>query len=81
MSETNETQAAQPNVAEAPQQNVDLTIQDLTAIKSIIDVASQRGAFKANELAAVGTVYNKLDGFLESVAKQSQAQKAEQPQG
>ena len=81
MSETNETQAAQPSVAEAPQQNVDLTIQDLTAIKSIIDVASQRGAFKANELAAVGTVYNKLDGFLESVAKQSQAQKAEQPQG
>ena len=37
-------------------------------MKSIIDVASSRGAFKPNEMAAVGTVYNKLETFLNAVA-------------
>ena len=55
----------------------ELTVQDLTVIRSIIDVASQRGAFKANEMAAVGTTYNKLDGFLKIVEKsQEDATKA-----
>jgi hypothetical protein len=47
----------------------DLNISDLVALKSIIEVASQRGAFKANELEAVGKTFNKLNTFLESVAK------------
>ena len=51
----------------------ELNLQDLVAIRSIIDVATQRGAFKANELVTVGTVYNKLAGFLDAVAKQNQA--------
>ena len=55
----------------------ELTVQDLTVIRSIIDVASQRGAFKANEMAAVGTTYNKLDGFLKILEKsQNDASKA-----
>ncbi len=47
----------------------DLNISDLVAIKSIIEIASQRGAFKAAELEAVGKTFNKLNAFLESVAK------------
>lgn len=50
----------------------DLNISDLAAIKSIIDVASQRGAFRAAELEAVGKTYNKLSTFLESVTKKEQ---------
>ena len=46
----------------------DLNISDLAALRSIVDVASQRGAFKANELEAVGKTYNKLNTFLESVS-------------
>jgi hypothetical protein len=42
----------------------ELTINDLAAVKSIIDVASTRGAFKPNEMVAVGTVYSKIDAFL-----------------
>ena len=42
-------------------------------IKSIIDVASQRGAFKANEMQAVGTTYNKLEAFLNIIQAQQQA--------
>jgi hypothetical protein len=46
----------------------ELTIQDLGNLRAIIDVASQRGAFKAAELQAVGTAFNKLNDFLNSVA-------------
>lgn len=56
----------------------DLTIQDLQALRMIIDVASQRGTFKANEMASVGQVYNRLDVFLNAVAP---AQQEEQKQG
>jgi hypothetical protein len=47
----------------------DLNLSDLSALRSIVEVASQRGAFKAAELESVGKVYNKLSNFLESVAK------------
>ncbi len=55
----NQTAQSQP----APE----LTISDLSAVKTIIDVATQRGAFKAAEMEAVGKVYNKLSNFLASV--------------
>jgi hypothetical protein len=51
------------------QQGADLNVSDLAALRSIIDVATQRGAFKAPELEAVGKAYNKLNAFLESVTK------------
>ena len=47
----------------------DLNVNDLNALKNIIDVATQRGAFKAAEMEAVGKVYNRLNTFLESVTK------------
>lgn len=56
------------------EQSPDLTINDLTAMKSIIDVASERGAFKPNEMTTVGMVYTKLETFLKAVADQQQAQ-------
>ena len=55
----------------------DLNISDLNAVKSIIDIATTRGAFKANELEAVGKTYNKLTLFLEHVTKQQQEQQAQ----
>ena len=55
---------------EAPTQSApDLTVQDLQNLKSIIDVASQRGAFKPNEMMTVGQTYSKLEMFLEAVSK------------
>lgn len=60
------TEAA-PEVQQAPA--ADLNISDLVALKNIIEVATQRGAFKAAELEAVGKTFNKLNTFLESVAK------------
>ena len=62
--------------AEAQQPAPDLTVQDLASLRQIIDVASTRGAFKANEMATVGLSYNKLDQFLNHVAAQQEAQQA-----
>lgn len=56
----------------------DLTIQDLATMKGIIDIASERNAFKPNEMAAVGIVYNKLDIFLKTVEEQQKAAQAAQ---
>jgi len=44
-----------------------LTINDLANIKQIMDVASTRGAFKANEFQVVGVTYDRLVTFLKSV--------------
>lgn len=61
-------------VKQDQQENAQLTINDLVAMKSIIDIASQRGTFKPNEMVVVGQTYNKLMTFLEAV-KQQQGQK------
>jgi len=68
----------QPTGPEAGQDATELTINDLNAMKVIIDIASSRGAFKPNEMVAVGQTYTKLTSFLEVVAKQAEAQKAAQ---
>ena len=59
-------------------ENTQLTIADLASIHSIIEAASQRGAFRANELTQVGAVYDKLSAFLQ--AAQGQVEAAEQAQ-
>ena len=71
--ENNTTPNAASQAAPAQDDAVDLTLNDLAALRSIIDVASTRGAFKPAEMVAVGSVYNKLEKFLEVAAKQSQA--------
>ena len=53
----------------------ELTINDLNAMKVIIDIASSRGAFKPNEMVAVGQTYTKLTTFLEAVDKQAETSK------
>jgi hypothetical protein len=69
---TEETKSQTAPEAEAPtaQDNTELTISDLAAMKTIIDIASSRGSFKPNEMMAVGQTYNKLTAFLDTVAKQ-----------
>ena len=81
---TEEIKVEQPNgaapetastAAEAPATETadnDLNINDLNAMKQIIDLASSRGAFKAAEMEAVGKVYNKLSNFLAQVAAKGQ---------
>jgi hypothetical protein len=71
--ESTATQPAAQTQTTAPQAQPvnDLTIADLKNIGTIIDVASTRGAFRANEMATVGLVYNKLQMFLAKVAPEA----------
>jgi len=76
-----------PAGTEAPAQGqapaTDLSIGDLKNLATIIDVASTRGAFRANEMATVGVMFNKLQAFLAKVAPADkpaeQTAPAEQP--
>ena len=72
MSEQQETAAP-----EAVAQSV--TVNDLVNIYNIIDLASKRGAFQANELSSVGAVANKVKEFVDHVqaAQQAAAEAAE----
>ena len=66
--------SATPGPDGAPQPgNPELTVQDLGVLKTIIEVAQSRGAFKANELEAVGKTYTKLETFLTSIQNQQVA--------
>ena len=76
MSEETKKEAPAADKPAATQAPVELTVQDLGVLRSIIDVASQRGAFKANEMEAVGKTFNKLDTFLNTVAKAEEEAKA-----
>ena len=58
---------------------VDLNINDLAAIRNLIEVVTQRGAFKASELSSVGTLFDKLNAFL-NAAQAAQAQQPNQDQ-
>jgi len=58
--ETTQAVEETAETVEAPQ----LGIADLKLMANIIDVVSNRGAIKANEMQAVGTLYNNLMTFL-----------------
>jgi hypothetical protein len=50
----------------------ELSINDLQNLRAIIDTAAKRGAFQANEMAAVGSVYDRLNTFLVAVLPKPQ---------
>jgi hypothetical protein len=64
---------ANPAMPTAP----DLTVSDLQALRTIIEVAQTRGAFKAAEMAVVGNTYNRLIQFLDAVKPAPEQQQAE----
>ncbi len=66
-------------VAQEEAKKPELNLNDLMAIRNLIDVVTQRGVFKANELSSVGVLYDKINAFLE--AAQAQAQAAQAPEG
>jgi len=71
------TAQAVPNPAEGNAAPPDLNVSDLNAVRSIIEIATTRGAFKANELEAVGKTFNKLTAFLDHVTKTQQENKGQ----
>lgn len=54
-----------------------ITVADIASMISIIEASSTRGAFKANELVAVGELYNRLKQFLEFAQTQMEPSQGE----
>lgn len=51
---------------QTPPEQAGITLNDISNVVRIIDVASQRGAFRGPELSQVGTVHDRLMKFLEA---------------
>ena len=48
------------------EEKTQIGVGDLEAVIQIIDACSQRGAFKGDELASVGSVRNRIDAFVKA---------------
>ena len=69
----------EPAEAQEPvQDGSQLTIADLQALASVIDIAVRRGAFGAGEVTEVGAIFDKLSSFLAVIAEQKAAAEAAQ---
>lgn len=66
----------------APQEKVmeeekkSISLNDLASLRNIVNVASRRGAFGAEEFEDVGKVFTKLDNFLKEQSKILEEQSA-----
>jgi hypothetical protein len=61
----------------APAAAPELNINDLIAMRNVIDVVTKRGAFQANELSSVGQLFDKLNAFLDAAQKAQPAAPAQ----
>lgn len=52
--------------------NTNLTVQDLVGLKSCIEVACSRGAYRAEEMKSVGEVFDRISAFLKAIEEQAQ---------
>lgn len=51
-----------------------LTITDLVTLQQTVEIACTRGAFRAEEMKTVGTVYEQLSTFLSALKAQAETQ-------
>ena len=55
-----------------------ISLEDLTTVKDLLDLAATRGAFRGSELRTVGEIYDQISKFLEAIFAQAQADLNEQ---
>ena len=66
------------NLEEAPAAP-SLALSDLVLLLNLVRVTAERGAIKADEMNAVGAVYEKLFKFLQASGALAQAQSEDTP--
>ena len=54
-----------------------ITVSDIVLLKNIVEIAASRGAFRANEMEQVGSLYNKVSAWCETVARAAAENTAE----
>lgn len=51
-------------------QTVSLSVSDLILLQNIVQVACERGAFRANEMTEIGQCYDRLSAWLAQMTAQ-----------
>jgi hypothetical protein len=74
-----QTTEVQEDSAAPAEGAVQLQLQDLLLAAQVIQLASQRGAIKAEEMEAVGGVYTRLVKFLQASGALQPAPQADTP--
>ena len=69
-------QETQNSAPEAPS----LSLQDLVILLNVVRATAERGAIKADEMSAVGTVHDKLVKFLQASGAIQARQPMSQPE-
>lgn len=79
--ETINTEAEMPEAEAGAEAGIpeSINLSDLGTLLQIVDLATQRGAFRGSELTQVGAVFDKLNVFL-SYVQQQQAERDEEEQ-
>lgn len=65
--------------ADTTEAQVNLNLADLKAFCQIVEACTQRGAFRAEEMAAVGALYNKTMAFLKQSGVPSEPEAPQEP--
>lgn len=76
-------QVAEQEQVESPVEDTapeGISLNELQLLANIVDLATQRGAFRGNELSQVGAVFDRLTAFLSFVAKQQEEARQNQEQ-
>lgn len=73
------TNEEKTQVTEQQKVKPSLGINDLKACLQVIEICSQRGAFKAEELTGVGTLYQKIALFVQAAELTAAEAANEQP--
>ena len=69
-----ETQTPEQSAQNQQAQPIVIGLSDLVLMANIIQVTSERGAIKANEMQSVGALYSKLVAFVNANAPASDNQ-------
>ncbi len=69
----------QNNQIAAEQETPSISISDLVLLLNLVRVTTERGAIKAEEMSAVGLVYDKLVKFLQASGALSTKESSQEP--
>jgi hypothetical protein len=69
----------QPLVQDTQVNQPSISIQDLQNLLIIVDLATQRGAFRGPELSQIGALFDKINQFVQAATPPQQDNAEQQP--
>ena len=70
-----------PMPKQKPEEEITLTIGDIATVKTIIEIATTKGAFEAKDLAVVGITYDRITKWLLANQPETEAEETSESEG